>query len=279
MTVTPKPTGGVGMNPVANALSIILLIAIIGAAWILFGGYTLIFKALIAVILGGALIGFGVHFVPVGGAPAAMGQSPGIATGVAMLAAGAGLAGLFGGAFAVPLGLVTSVIAGGIGGALMMAITCLFVTLIYTYAMGIPSASGKVKVDPITGDTQAEFKSQGTEGHGLPFSSFVGGVIGGFLGGFGGTLIYYALLMVYEAKLPTLLSASSATAVVPVAVSLAGIFAIGMFLVNAVLAAYNITGTTEGFHDPKFARFPRAIVASLAASAVCGIVAILVAAL
>jgi len=281
MTVTPKPTGGVGMNPVANALSIVLLIAIIGAAWILFGGYTLIFKALIAVILGGALVGFGVHFVPVGGAPAAMGQSPGIATGVAMLAAGAGLAGLFGGAFAVPLGLLTSVIAGGIGGALMMAITCLFVTLIYTYGMGIPSASGKVKVDPITGDTQAEYKSQGTEGHGLPFSSFAGGVIGGFLGGLGGTLIYYALLKVYEAKLPAILglSASQASAVVPVAVSLAGIFAIGMFLVNAVLAAYNITGTTEGFHDPKFARFPRAIIATLAASAVCGIVAILVAAL
>jgi tetrahydromethanopterin S-methyltransferase subunit D len=160
----------------------------------------------------------------------------------------------------------------------MMAITCLFVTLIYTYGMGIPSASGKVKVDPITGDTQAEYKSQGTEGHGLPFSSFAGGVIGGFLGGLGGTLIYYALLKVYEAKLPALLSAS-ASAVVPVAVSLAGIFAIGMFLVNAVLAAYNITGTTEGFHDPKFARFPRAIIATLAASAVCGIVAILVAAL
>ena len=281
MTVTPKPTGGVGMNPVANALSIILMIAIIGAAWILFGGYTLVFKALIAVILGGALIGFGVHFVPVGGAPAAMGQAPGIATGVAMLAAGAGLAGLFGGAFAAPLGLLTSVVAGGIGGALLMAITCLFVTLIYTYGMGIPSASGKVKVDPITGDTQAEYKSQGTEGHGLPFSSFVGGVIGGFLGGFGGTLIYYALLKVYEDKLPALLgvAASQASVVVPVAVSLAGIFAIAMFLVNAVLAAYNITGTTEGFHDPKFARFPRAIVASLAASAVCGILAILVAAL
>ena len=37
MTVTPKPTGGVGMNPLANALSIILLIAILGAAFILFG--------------------------------------------------------------------------------------------------------------------------------------------------------------------------------------------------------------------------------------------------
>jgi tetrahydromethanopterin S-methyltransferase subunit D len=278
MTVTPKPTGGVGMNPVANAVSIILLIVIIAAAWILFGGYTLVFKALIAVILGGVLIGFGVHFVPVGGAPAAMGQAPGIATGVAMLAAGAGLAGLFGGAFAVPLGLVTAIVAGGIGGALMMAITCLFVTLIYTYGMGIPSASGKVKVDPITGDSQAEFKSQGTEGHGLPFSSFAGGVIGGFLGGLGGTLIYYALLMVYENKLPALLS-TTASAVVPVAVSLAGIFAVGLFLVNAVLAAYNITGTTEGFHDPKFARFPRAIIACLATSAVIGIVAILVAAL
>jgi tetrahydromethanopterin S-methyltransferase subunit D len=281
MTVTPKPTGGVGMNPMANALSIILLIAIIGAAWILFGGYGLIFKALVAVILGGVLIGFGVHFVPVGGAPAAMGQAPGIATGVAMLAAGAGLAGLFGGAYAAQsnLGLVTSVVAGGIGGALMMAVTCLFVVLIYTYAMGIPSASGKVKVDPITGDTQAEYKSQGTEGHGLPFSSFAGGVIGGFLGGVGGTLIYYALLQVYEDKLPALLSAPTAQAIVPVAVSLAGVFAVGIFLVNAVLAAYNITGTTEGFHDPKFSRFPRAIIAALAASAACGLVAILVAAI
>ena len=194
MTVTPKPTGGVGMDPVGNALAVILMIAVIGAAWILFGGYTLVFKALIAVILGGVLIGFGVHFVPVGGAPAAMGQAPGIATGVAMLAAGAGLAGLFGGAFAVNLGLVTSIVAGGIGGALMMAITCLFVTLIYTYGMGIPSASGKVKLDPITGDTQTEFKSQGTEGHGLPFSSFAGGVVGGCPGGNRGRLIPNALM-------------------------------------------------------------------------------------
>jgi len=280
MTVTPKPTGGVGMNPLANALSIILLIAILGAAFILFGWNSLVFKALVAVIIGSVLVGFGVHFVPVGGAPAAMGQAPGIATGVAMLAAGAGLAGLFGGAFAVQsnLGLVTSIVAGGIGGALMMAITCLFVVLIYTYGMGIPSASGKVKVDPITGDSQVEYKSQGTEGHGLPFSSFAGGVIGGFLGGLGGTLIYYALLKVYEDRLPALLS-GTATAITPVAVSLAGIFAVGLFLVNAVLAAYNITGTTEGFHDPKFARFPRAIVACLAASAVIGLVAILVGAM
>jgi tetrahydromethanopterin S-methyltransferase subunit D len=282
MTVTPKPTGGVGMNPVANALSIVLVIAILGATYILYYSTNpLVLYALIGVIVGGVLIGFGVHFVPVGGAPAAMGQAPGIATGVAMLAASAGLAGLFGGAFAIESGfsLWVSIIAGGIGGALLMAITCLFVVLIYTYGMGIPSASGKVKTDPITGDSQAEYKSQGTEGHGLPFSSFVGGVIGGFLGGLGGTLIYYELLKVYEAELPSLLSAPTAQSIMPVAISLAGIFAIGIFLVNAVLAAYNITGTTEGFHDPKFSRFPRAIIAALAASAVCGLVAILVAAM
>mgnify|MGYP001028042617 CR=1 FL=1 len=60
------------------------------------------------------------------------------------------------------------------------------------------------------------------------------------------------------------------------AVALAGMFAIGMFLVNAVLAAYNITGTIEGPHDPKFKRFPRAVVASAVASAICGIVAIMI---
>jgi len=234
--------------------------------------------ALIGVIVGGVLVGFGVHFVPVGGAPAAMGQAPGIATGVAMLAAGAGLAGLFGGAWAAGQGLVIAVITGGIGGGLMMAITCMFVNFIYVFGMGIPSASGKVAKDPITGDTQAEFKSQGTEGHGLPFISYVGGVIGGTLGGAGGTLIYIMLLDIYQAELPAMMDALPAQ-ILPIAVSLAGIFAIGMFLVNAVLAAYNITGTIEGPHDPKFKRFPRAIVASAVASAVCGMVAIMIVAI
>lgn len=144
--------------------------------------------------------------------------------------------------------------------------------------MGIPSASGKVAKDPITGDTQPEFKSQGTEGHGLPFISFVGGVVGGLFGGAGGTLIYLMLLDVYKEALPdhALGPACTGCWLMPVAVSLAGIFAIGMFLVNAVLAAYNITGTIEGPHDPKFKRFPRAVVASAIASAICGLVAILI---
>lgn len=272
-----KPTAAGGMDPMATAIGIVILLAIIAATYVL-AGSGLALMALIGIIIGGVLIGFGVHFVPVGGAPAAMGQAPGIATGVAMLAAGAGLAGLFGGAWAAELGVVIAVITGGIGGGLMMAITCLFVNFIYVFGMGIPSASGKVAKDPITGDTQAEFKSQGTEGHGLPFVSYVGGVIGGTLGGAGGTLIYIMLLDVYKDALPSMMDALPAQ-VLPIAVSLAGIFAIGMFLVNAVLTAYNITGTIEGPHDPKFKRFPRAIVASAVASALCGMVAIMIVAI
>jgi tetrahydromethanopterin S-methyltransferase subunit D len=49
-----------------------------------------------------------------------------------------------------------------------------------------------------------------------------------------------------------------------------------MFLVNAVLAAYNITGTIEGPHDPKFKRFPRAVIGCAVASAVCGLFAVLI---
>jgi tetrahydromethanopterin S-methyltransferase subunit D len=271
--VAAKPAAGGAMNPTAMAVGIVMLIIILGICYVVSPGVGLM--ALIGVVVGGVLIGFGTHFVPVGGAPAAMGQAPGIATGVAMLAAGAGLAGLFGGAWAAEQGLVVAVVTGGVGGGLMMAITCMMVNFVYVFGMGIPSASGKVAKDPITGDTQAEFKSQGTEGHGLPFISFVGGVIGGTLGGAGGTLIYIQLLSLYEEMLPGMMQITEAQ-VMPIAVSAAGMFAVGLFLVNAVLTAYNITGTIEGPHDPKFKRWPRAIVASAVASALCGLVAVLI---
>jgi tetrahydromethanopterin S-methyltransferase subunit D len=271
--VAAKPAAGGAMNPTAMVVGIVILLVILGACWKLSPGLGLM--ALIGMVVGGVLIGFGTHFVPVGGAPAAMGQAPGIATGVAMLAAGAGLAGLFGGAWAAEQGTVVAVVSGGVGGGLMMAITCMMVNFIYVFGMGIPSASGKIKVDPITGDTQPEFKSQGTEGHGLPFVSFVGGVIGGILGGAGGTLIYLMLLDLYKATLPVMLKATEAQ-ILPIAISTAGIFAVGMFLVNAVLTAYNITGTIEGPHDPKFKRWPRSVVASAVATALCGFVAVLI---
>jgi len=271
--VAAKPAAGGAMNPTAMAVGVVMTLILLGICFAVSPGLGLM--TLIGVIIGGILIGFGTHFVPVGGAPAAMGQAPGIATGVAMLAAGAGLAGLFGGAWAAEQGLVVAVVTGGIGGGLMMAITCMMVNFVYVFGMGIPSASGKVAKDPITGDTQAEYKSQGTEGHGLPFISFVGGVIGGILGGAGGTLIYIELLTLYEETLPGVMNITSAQ-VMPIAVSAAGMFAVGLFLVNAVLTAYNITGTIEGPHDPKFKRWPRAIVASAVASALCGLVAVLI---
>jgi len=273
--VAAKPQAGGAINPTAMVVGIVMLLILLAIAWYISPGVG--FMALIGIVIGGILIGFGTHFVPVGGAPAAMGQAPGIATGVAMLAAGAGLAGLFGGAWAAAEGqsLIVVVISGGIGGGLMMAITCMMVNFVYVFGMGIPAASGKVAKDPITGDSQAEFKSQGTEGHGLPFVSFVGGVIGGILGGAGGTLIYVELLNLYEATLPAVMQITPAQ-VMPIAVSVAGMFAVGLFLVNAVLTAYNITGTIEGPHDPKFKRWPRSIVASAVASALCGLVAILI---
>lgn len=274
--VAAKPQAGGAMNPTAMVVGVVMLLIILALCWYVSPGMGLM--ALIGIVVGGVLIGFGTHFVPVGGAPAAMGQAPGIATGVAMLAAGAGLAGLFGGAWAAEQGLVVATITGGVGGGLMMAITCMMVNFVYVFGMGIPSASGKVAKDPITGDTQAEFKSQGTEGHGLPFVSFVGGVTGGFLGGAGGTLIYLQLLSLYEATLPAVMGVPPAQ-VMPIAVAAAGIFAVGLFLVNAVLTAYNITGTIEGPHDPKFKRWPRSIVASAVASALCGFFAILIVAI
>ena len=214
--VAAKPAAGSAMNPTAMVVGVVLLLILLGIAYMVSPSLGLM--ALIGVVIGGVLIGFGVHFVPVGGAPAAMGQAPGIATGVAMLAAGAGLAGLFGGAWAADQGFVIAIITGGVGGGMMMAITCMMVNFVYVFGMGIPAASGKVAKDPITGDTQPEFKSQGTEGHGLPFVSFVGGVTGGILGGAGGTLIYLELLSLYQATLPTVLNAS-ATQVLPIAVS------------------------------------------------------------
>ena len=273
--VAAKPAAGGAMNTTAMAVGVVLFLILFGICYEIAPGAGLM--VLIGVVVGGVLIGFGTHFVPVGGAPAAMGQAPGIATGVAMLAAGAGLAGLFGGAWAADSGTVIAVVTGGVGGGLMMAITCMMVNFIYVFGMGIPSASGKVAKDPLTGFTQAEYKSQGTEGHGLPFISFVGGVTGGILGGAGGTLIYVELLSLYKATLPAMMNipAAQASQVTPVAVAAAGIFAVGLFLVNAVLTAYNITGTIEGPHDPKFKRWPRSIVASAVASALCGLVAIL----
>ncbi|MEZ5334659.1 MAG: tetrahydromethanopterin S-methyltransferase subunit D [Methanolobus sp.] len=219
----------------------------------------------ILITLGGVLISWSVHFVPVGGAPAAMAQATGIGTGTVQLAAGAGLTGLVtAGAMMQITNSMPLVLASGAAGAMIMiAVTMIVGTWVYVYGVGCPPASAKVKYDPITKDRQDLYVSQGTEGHGLPTVSFVSGVIGGALGGIGGSLIYYSLM-----------SVSNGLALADL-VGIASVFAVGIFFVNAVIPSYNIGGTIEGFHDPKFKRFPKAVVASLVATFFCALISVL----
>ena len=83
--VAAKPTAGGAINPTAMAVGVILTLIIIALCYFVapIDSRMMILVTLIGIIVGGVLIGFGTHFVPVGGAPAAMGQAPGIATGVA----------------------------------------------------------------------------------------------------------------------------------------------------------------------------------------------------
>jgi tetrahydromethanopterin S-methyltransferase subunit D len=227
---------------------------------------------IILITLGGVLIGLGVHFIPVGGAPAAMAQATGVGTGTVQLAAGAGLTGLISAGFmynelATPAGLSSSnailvMASGAVGAMIMITVTMFIGQLIYVYGVGVPPVSAKVKKDPITGDVQDIYVSKGTEGHGIPTVSFVSGTIGGLLGGVGGSMIYIQLMNIGGDYTNSGI------------VALAGIFATGVFYVNSVIASYNIGGTIEGYHDPKFKRVPKAIVACLVASLLCALIAV-----
>lgn len=246
---------------------------------------------LICVTLGGLLVGVGVHFVPVGGAPAAMAQATGIGTGTTMLAFASGALGLISAGFTVHdmsasngalhsaypgfataianqtlfttsgisdnlMAIILVMAAGIVGAMLMMVILAVMANVIYAFAIAVPLVSAKVKFDPITGDRQDIYVTKGTEGHGTPTVAVISSLLGGLFGGLGGALLYLALIG-SGFSVPT-----------------AAFAAIGIFLVNSVLASYNITGTIEGFHDPKFKRIPRAIIACAVASFVLGIWAI-----
>ncbi|OPY45109.1 MAG: Tetrahydromethanopterin S-methyltransferase subunit D [Methanosaeta sp. PtaU1.Bin028] len=78
------------------------------------------------------------------------------------------------------------------------------------------------------------------------------------MGGVGGALIYYPLVMINNNP------------------SLSAVFAIGIFLVNAVLASWNIQGTIEGFHDPKFKKWPAAFKACLVSTFILALVAVII---
>lgn len=215
---------------------------------------------ILEIVVGGLLVGIGVHFVPVGGAPAAMAQATGIGTGTVQLAAGSGLTGL------LAAGLMMSVTdnlwpilaTGAVGAMIMIDATMLTGIWIYAYAVGVPMASAKVNYDPITGFSQPPYVAPGTVGQGIPTICFVSGTIGAAMGGIGGAMIYYPLMNINGNP------------------SLSAMFAIGIFLVNAVLASWNIQGTIEGFHDPKFKKWPFAFRACLVASLLLAIAAVMI---
>ena len=228
-------------------------------------------QSIIGIILGGICIAVGVHFVPVGGAPAAMAQATGIGTGTVQLAAGSGLTGLLAagymymtishpapGVTVIPgiSDIVLICATGAVGAMIMISVTMIVGNWVYIYGVGVPPASAKRDYDPITGDPQAPYVAPGTVGQGIPTVCFVSGAIGGLLGGLGGSLIYCMLMWVNGDP------------------AISSIFAIGVFLVNAVLPSYNIQGTIEGFHDPKFKRLPKAILACFIASLLCGVIAV-----
>ena len=216
------------------------------------------------IAIGGIMIGAGVHFIPVGGAPEAMSTATGVGTGTAMLAAGAGLTGLITAATMTGEPFYIVGIGGAIGAMIMMGITMLIANLIYIFGVGIVPAASKVPVDWITKRNQEAYKTPGTEGHGVPLTSFVSGLIGGLLGGFGGGLVYYGI---YDAVQATFEPA--------IAIGLAAILGVGVFFINSVIASYNIGGTIEGMHDPKFKRIGTGAIACAIASIVVGIFCII----
>jgi tetrahydromethanopterin S-methyltransferase subunit D len=250
---------------------------------------------LLGVTIGGLLVGLGVHFVPVGGAPAAMAQATGIGTGTTMLAFSSGALGLISAGFTMhdltggslksayptfapaaldgtllsPAGIGANIVpillvivAGIVGAMIMMVILAVVANILYAFAIAVPLVSAKVKFDPITGDRQDLYVTRGTEGHGTPTVAIISSLIGALFGGAGGAFLYLSFIAGGFVNLGV------------AGVAVAAFLTIGIFFVNSVLASYNITGTIEGFHDPKFKRVPRAIIACTVASFVMGLWAV-----
>ena len=225
---------------------------------------------LLEIIVGGLLVGIGVHFVPVGGAPAAMAQATGIGTGTVQLAAGSGLTGLLSaGLMMYAMGQSPTfaqdgysiwpiLLTGAVGAMIMMDATMLTGSWIYAYAVGAPFASAKVNYDPITKFSQPPYVAPGTVGQGIPTVCYVSGTIGAAMGGIGGAMIYFPLVLINGNP------------------AMSAIFAIGIFMVDAVLASWNIQGTIEGFHDPKFKKWPKAFKACLVSTTILAVVAVLI---
>lgn len=196
---------------------------------------------LILLILGSTLIGVGVHFIPVGGAPAALSTSSGIPTGAPMITIGMGITGVLVTSSVINNSLLIVLLSGATSSMMMMAITMLFSNIIHVYGVGVPISSATYEKDPITGFIQEDYVSPGTTGHGIPTISFLSGLVGSFFGGIGGSLIFY---LIYNFLLENNIINNLG--------NISAILTIVIFFIIAVMASYNIGGTIQGFYDKKF---------------------------
>ncbi|MHC1599682.1 MAG: tetrahydromethanopterin S-methyltransferase subunit D [Candidatus Methanospirareceae archaeon] len=221
---------------------------------------------LVCIIIGGMCGSLGVHLLPVGGAPAAMATATGIATGCVMLMTGSAVTGLFTASTVAAFwesspNVLLVALSGGVGAMLMIGFTMLIANLIYIFGAGIVPVSGRAAVDPITKESQTEYKTPRTDGHGVPNVCYYSGMLGGLIGGFGGALIYVILLSKDYAGF---------------SVETAVLVALGIFIANAIMAAYNIGGTIEGFHDPKFKeRIVTGLSCAFIISLMCGVLVLI----
>ncbi len=239
---------------------------------------------IILIGISGTLISLGVFFIPVGGAPAAMGTSTGLATGCEMLATGSGIAGLLITAglhcFTLPTWPAWFIIvSAGLSSSVLIATNSIFVNLLLITGCGIPPALASKERDPVTKDHVKPYATPGTLGHGVPSACMVSGITGGFIGGVGGSL---AATIIYRvscgcSNLGEILGVVPSLPIQVPFMALAGILAVGIYFINANITAYSVRGVVEGWWDPKFKKFvPRTSLVCFIASIIFGIAALLV---
>lgn len=200
-------------------------------------------ELLVSLIVASTLIGIGVHFIPVGGAPAALSTSAGIPTGAPMITIGMGITGILSAVSLISQPDYLMIMAGAVGSMLMIAVVMFFSNIIHVYGVGVPISSSNYERDPLTKVKQDDYVSPGTTGHGIPTVSFVSGLVGSLLGGIGGSLAFTSLYRVFATQLnyTTMINGTLAT-----------ILSLLLFFIVAVIASYNIGGTIQGFYDEKF---------------------------
>ena len=108
-------------------------------------------ELLISIIIGSTIIGIGVHFIPVGGAPAALSTTAGIPTGAPMITIGMGITGILAATSVIGQPEYIIIMSGAIGSMIMMAVTMLFSNMIHVYGVGVPPAYANFEKDQITG--------------------------------------------------------------------------------------------------------------------------------